>query len=136
MPTPIAIAVVEHEGRFLIGQRPEGSALAGLWEFPGGKIEPGESPEQAAIRECREETGLAVEALCRYPEHVQQYEHDEVRLSFIACRPRAELPTEPIDPYRWVARSELGAYEFPEGNRMLLNLLTCGNSSADLSTSS
>lgn len=123
MPTPIAIAVVEHEGRFLIGQRPPGAALSGLWEFPGGKIEPGESPEQAAKRECREEAGLDVEPLFRYPEHFQQYAHDEVQLFFIACRPVPYMRSDPVAPYRWVARSELGEHEFPEGNRVLLEIL-------------
>src|SRR4029079_19393384 len=58
MPTPIAIAIVEHSGSFLVGRRPEGAALAGLWEFPGGKIEPGETAEEAAGREWLVETGL------------------------------------------------------------------------------
>ena len=56
--TSIAVAVVEHEGRVLIGQRPPGTALAGYWEFPGGKIGAGERAEEAARRECLEETGL------------------------------------------------------------------------------
>ena len=60
MPTDIAIAVVEQHGQFLIGQRPADVALGGLWEFPGGKVEPGELPVNAAIRECLEETGLVV----------------------------------------------------------------------------
>jgi 8-oxo-dGTP diphosphatase len=52
--TPIAVAVVEHDDRVLIGQRPPGVVLGGLWEFPGGKIFEGESAEEAAVRECRE----------------------------------------------------------------------------------
>jgi 8-oxo-dGTP diphosphatase len=130
MPTPIAIAVVEHAGRFLIGQRPEGVPLAGLWEFPGGKIEPGETPEAAAVRECLEETGLTVEPLFRYPEHVQQYDHDRVQLFFIACRLVAGITAEPCSPFRWIVREELSRYEFPQGNRGLINLLlaTSGNS--------
>lgn len=55
-PQSIAIAVVQRGEQFLIGQRPLGVALAGLWEFPGGKVLPGESPEAAAVRECQEET--------------------------------------------------------------------------------
>jgi mutator protein MutT len=55
----IAVAVVEHQGRFLIGKRPDDAALGGYWEFPGGKVEQGESPADAAIRECLEETGVA-----------------------------------------------------------------------------
>jgi 8-oxo-dGTP diphosphatase len=123
MATPIAIAVVEHEGNFLIGQRPAGVALAGLWEFPGGKIERGEAPEAAAVRECAEETGLLVEALFRYPNRVQHYDHDRVTLFFIACRLAPATPP-PREPFRWVPRGNLGQYEFPEGNRELLKVLS------------
>src|SRR5262245_42127542 len=130
MPTPIAIAVVEWQGRFLVGQRPAGVPLSGLWEFPGGKIEPGESPEEAAVRECREEAGLAVEALSRYPEHVQQYDHDRLTLYFIACRPAADAALDPQPPFRWVPRAELSQYEFPRGNRGVLEIIAAGGSSA------
>ena len=75
MATLIAIAVVEQDGRFLIGQRPPGVPLAGLWEFPGGKVEPGESPEQAAIRECREEAGIEVTIVGEYPDRMERYSH-------------------------------------------------------------
>ena len=122
MPTPIAIAIVEHEGRFLIGQRPEGVALAGLWEFPGGKIEPGETPEAAAVRECEEEAGIIVSPLFRYPEQVQQYEHGEVRLFFISAKV-ANAAVAPRQPFRWVRRDDLPNYQFPAGNRSLLALL-------------
>jgi 8-oxo-dGTP diphosphatase len=127
MSTPIAIAVVEHEGCFLIGQRPAGASLAGLWEFPGGKIEPGETAEAAAIRECLEETGLRVQPLSRYPLHVQEYDHDRVELHFIACRMNETGPFTPRLPFRWIARSELSRYEFPAGNRGILQLLLAGN---------
>jgi 8-oxo-dGTP diphosphatase len=130
MPTPIAIAVVEHEGRFLIGQRPDGAPLAGLWEFPGGKIEPGETPEAAAVRECLEETGLHVQPLIRYPPHIQEYDHDRVELHFIGCRPLEESQSTPQPPFQWIARSELGRYEFPAGNRGLLRLLLAGEREA------
>jgi len=123
MPTPIAIAVVEHEGRFLVGQRPEGAPLAGLWEFPGGKIEPGETPEAAAVRECLEETGLAALPLFRYPEHVQAYDHDRVQLFFIACRVDNDALEKPHEPFRWVRREELASLEFPAGNAAILKLL-------------
>lgn len=122
MATLIAIAVVEQEGRFLIGQRPEGVPLAGLWEFPGGKVEAGESPEQAAIRECREEAGIEVRVTGEYPEHVQQYDHGQVRLRFFRCIPtRGDVIPEP--PFHWVAQQQLSNYAFPEGNRQLLALL-------------
>src|SRR5262245_23048023 len=86
-PTPIAIAVVEHAGRYLVGRRPEGVPLAGLWEFPGGKVRDGETPEKAAASECLEETGLEVHVGQAYPEVVHAYEHGQVRLSFFACTP-------------------------------------------------
>ena len=123
MATPIAIAVVEQAGSFLIGQRPPGAALAELWEFPGGKIEPGESAEAAAVRECLEETGLAVEPLFRYPQHVQQYDHDRVQLNFVACRLSPGTHSLPREPFRWVVRDDLGGYAFPAGNARLLQLL-------------
>jgi 8-oxo-dGTP diphosphatase len=124
MPTQIAIAVVEHEGHFLIGQRPSGVPLAGLWEFPGGKMKPGEMPEAAAVRECLEETGLVVEPLLRYPTHVEQYDHDRVELQFIACRPIEGSSGLPREPFLWVPRVELSKYEFPQGNRELLRILS------------
>ncbi len=130
MPTPIAIAVVEHDGRFLIGQRPPGVALAGLWEFPGGKIEQGETPEAAAIRECLEETGLRVEPLFRYPDHVHAYDHAQVVLHFIACRPVGDPSSLLRNQFRWVAREELPNYDFPEGNRRLLQELLVGSTDA------
>jgi len=123
MPTPIAIAVVERDGQFLVGQRPAGVPLAGMWEFPGGKIESGETPETAAVRECLEETGVAVQPLFRYPEHVQTYEHGRVQLFFIACRVDNGSPKEPRTPFRWTKREELKNLDFPTGNAALLDLL-------------
>jgi 8-oxo-dGTP diphosphatase len=63
----VAAALVDPDGRVLIAQRPEGKSMAGLWEFPGGKIEKGESPEAALIRELREELGIAVKEACLAP---------------------------------------------------------------------
>ena len=132
MPTPIAVAVVEHQGKFLIGRRPAGVALAGLWEFPGGKVQPGETPAAAARRECLEETGLHVVVGAPYPEVVQQYDHDRVHLHFFACALVDEHAPTP-DGYRWVAPGELAEYEFPRANEGLLALLatrgTVGRSS-------
>jgi mutator protein MutT len=121
-PTLIAIAVVEDNGRFVVGLRPDGIALAGFSEFPGGKVELGELPAQAAVRECLEETGLAVEVVDAFPEHVHEYQHDRVRLLFFHCRPKnpgAELNP----PFCWVARAELPSLRFPVGNDTLLDLL-------------
>ncbi len=65
--TVVAAALVDADGRVLVQQRPPGKALAGLWEFPGGKIEPGETPEAALIRELREELGIDTDAACLAP---------------------------------------------------------------------
>jgi mutator protein MutT len=121
-PTPIAIAVVQHNGHFLIGRRGPDTALAGLWEFPGGKLLPGETPRAAAVRECLEETGLVVQVVRDYPLREYQYQHDHVLLHFHGCSP-ADPRHPPRDPFRWVARDELSQYEFPEGNAELLEQL-------------
>lgn len=124
-PTPIAIAVVEHAGRVLIGRRQADTALGGMWELPGGKVEPGESPEQAAARECREETGLEVSVGQPYFEVVHAYEHDRVRLWFFACTPLD--PAAAVKrPFRWVPVDRLGDYEFPAANAAILARLTGG----------
>jgi mutator protein MutT len=121
-PTPIAVAVVEHDGRFLIQRRPPGVPLAGLWEFPGGKVLPGETPQAAAARECLEETGLAIIVGPAYPEVVKEYAHDQVRLSFFRCT-LADPPPAGDARYRWVSPAELGEYEFPAANSALVAML-------------
>lgn len=123
LPTLIAIAVVEHNDRVLIGQRPAKTVLGGLWEFPGGKIEAAETAADAAVRECREETGLEVSVVGEYPTHEQAYEHDCVQLRFFRCVPSDPLAA-PLTPYRWVACQDLALYEFPAGNRTVLTLLS------------
>ena len=82
----IAIAVVEREGQFLIGLRPAGAPLAGYWEFPGGKTAKGETPEDAARRECLEETGVTVRVIGEYPPATFDYPHGRVLLRFFACQ--------------------------------------------------
>jgi mutator protein MutT len=121
-PTPIAIAVVERAGQYLIGQRPEGVPLAGLWEFPGGKVKPDESPAEAAVRECREETGLAVTVERLLMQVTHEYEHGMLEIHFFACAPQ-DSAGQAHAPFRWVAAEELAAFEFPAANRPLLALL-------------
>jgi 8-oxo-dGTP diphosphatase len=121
----IAVAVVEDQGRFLIGLRGDDVPLAGLWEFPGGKIQPGESPEEAAVRECLEETGLLARVAGGYPETSHDYDHARVRLHFFACvglQQQRPLPAR----FRWVAAAELSQFAFPPANAGLLSLLTAG----------
>jgi mutator protein MutT len=118
----IAIAVVEQGDRFLVGQRPAGVPLAGLWEFPGGKVEADETIEQAAARECLEETGLEVIVGTEYPTVHHEYAHGRVELHFFHCRPReGSQAIQP--PYRWVERAKLTELEFPAANAELLRRL-------------
>lgn len=121
-PTPIAIAVVVHEGRVLIGRRPADVPLAGYWEFPGGKIQVGETPSEAAARECREETGLAIRVGQAYPEIEHEYEHGSVQLHFFAATP-VDAAAEPSAPFRWVPLTELREYRFPDANREVIDRL-------------
>lgn len=121
-PTDIAIALVKHADQLLIGLRPAQVPLAGYWEFPGGKTRPGETPEEAAARECQEETGLRIRPLGLYLTHVQQYAHDCLRLQFVLCEPIGP-PSNPTPPFRWVPRSDLPQYNFPSGNRPVLQRL-------------
>ncbi len=118
----IAVAVVRRGSEFLIGLRPDGGTLPGYWEFPGGKVEAGETAEEAAIRECFEETGLAVRITGAYATAAHDYEHARLRLHFMACAPTAEplyLPAR----FRWVPAMELSQYRFPPANAALLELL-------------
>jgi 8-oxo-dGTP diphosphatase len=84
----VAVALVDADGRVLIQQRPEGKELAGLWEFPGGKVEPGERPEETLIREVAEELGIAVEEPCLAPltfaSHA--YERFHLLMPLYVCR--------------------------------------------------
>lgn len=122
-PVRIAVAVVEHAGHYLIGRRPEGVPLAGQWEFPGGKVQAGETPRQAAARECLEETNLAVAVGEAYPVVVHDYKHGRVALEFFTCRPH-DPSSPPKAPFRWVPAAELAGYEFPEANAALVAELT------------
>jgi mutator protein MutT len=121
-PAPIAIAVVEHAGQYLIGQRPAGVPLAGAWEFPGGKVKPGETPADAAVRECHEETGLNVRVTRLLMQVTHQYEHGTLEISFLECASLGITQARP--PFRWVAAAELASYDFPAANQPLLELLT------------
>ena len=118
----IAIAVVQDQDQFLAGPRGSDQVLAGYWEFPGGKIKPGETAEQAAIRECLEETGLHVQIVDQYPAVKHTYEHGTLQLYFFNCRPLADSPS-PQTPFRWIPRQALKEHPFPEANESLLALL-------------
>lgn len=115
--TEIGIAVIWRDGRVLLGQRPQGGAFGGLWEFPGGKCRPGEEPDECAVREALEEVGLNVRVTgaARVVEH--DYADVRVRLHFFPCVTNDEDPT-PGDyaAIRWVLPCELGAFPCPAAN--------------------
>ena len=83
-----AVALIDADGRVLLAQRPEGKSLAGLWEFPGGKVEPGETPEAALIRELKEELGIDTWKSCLAPLTFASHSYDEFHLlmPLFACR--------------------------------------------------
>ena len=125
-PTLIAIAVVLWEECVLVGERGPDVPLTGFWEFPGGKVEQGETPAAAAERECLEETGLQIDAGEAYPTTDHAYEHDHVRLHFFKCALRksaSELPSEPRPPFRWVKMDSLTAEKFPPANAGIIKIL-------------
>jgi 8-oxo-dGTP diphosphatase len=122
----VAIALVERGGSYLIRQRPEqpGSPMPGYWEFPGGKCDGDESPDQAAARECREETGVSIN-VCRLRRIItHHYPHGHVELHYFDCEPRSEHVEPALETgFRWVAARVLPGLVFPEANEPILNEL-------------
>ncbi|HWE36060.1 MAG TPA: NUDIX domain-containing protein [Isosphaeraceae bacterium] len=125
-PTRVGIALVREGVAYLVRRRPPtaGSPMPGLWEFPGGKCEPGESPAAATARECREEAGLAVvvERLRRVVTH--HYPHGLIELHYFDCVPcDPEDQPAPGSGFRWMPARELPALEFPPANGPVLDEL-------------
>ena len=119
----VAAALIDPDGRVLIQERPAGKELAGLWEFPGGKVEPGERPEATLIRELREELGLAVEEPCLAPltfaSHA--YERFHLLMPLYVCR-RWSGFAQGLEGQRlkWVRPRELRAYPMPPADGPLI----------------
>jgi mutator protein MutT len=111
--------------KVLIARRPHGAILGGYWEFPGGKLEPGETPEQALAREFQEEVGVGVRVDRRLAVIEQRYAHGLVRLHpFICTRVSGQLCDLGVAEHRWVGAGELSGYLFPPANRRLLDWLS------------
>ena len=121
-----ACALIDPDGRVLVAQRPEGKPLAGLWEFPGGKVEPGERPEDALIRELHEELGITVREPCLAPltfaSHT--YERFHLLMPLYVCR-RWEGFVRPLEDQalRWVRPAALRDLPMPPADLPLIPVL-------------
>jgi A/G-specific adenine glycosylase len=111
----VALAVIVRGGKLFIQQRPENGHLGGLWEFPGGKCAVDEKPEQAVVRETREELGIDIEVQAKLAEVGHAYSHFKVRLHVFVCRSRGGRIRCPR-PHAWVKFAELQGYPFPAAN--------------------
>ncbi|HVJ88130.1 MAG TPA: (deoxy)nucleoside triphosphate pyrophosphohydrolase [Caulifigura sp.] len=119
--TRVAIAVVESDGEYLVGVRGPDGPLPGYHEFPGGKLNHGESPRDGAVRECREETGLDVSAFETLYECRHVYPHGQVELTFVLCRPIEEGRPPALGRFEWRTAAELSGLRFPEANGPVLS---------------
>lgn len=120
----VSAGLVFRAGRLLIAQRPEGAHLGGLWEFPGGKREPGETWESCLVRELREELGIAIRVGRLASEVTHAYPERTVRLRFYVCS-LVEGEPRPIGcaAVAWVTAAELDAYAFPAADAAVLAAL-------------
>jgi len=121
-----ACALVDGDGRVLLTQRPEGKKLAGLWEFPGGKVEPGETPEAALIRELSEEVGIATKVACLAPLTFASHSYDEFHLlmPLFVCR-RFEGTARGLEgqALKWVRPRDMRNYPMPPADEPLIPYL-------------
>ncbi len=120
----LVVAVIERDGELLIGKRPPGGMLAGLWEFPGGTLGSGETHQTALARSCRETLGIEVKAGGLIATVKHAYTHLRVTLNVYRCNLRQGEPTPTTHTeLRWATRSELSDYPFPKGNLKFIGLL-------------
>jgi 8-oxo-dGTP diphosphatase len=120
----VVAAVVERDGRYLITRRLEGTHLAGLWEFPGGKLLPGEQPEDALKRELREELGVGATVGEPIETVDWTYPDKTVRLRFFHCTLVGEPAPLEGQEMRWAAQDDLRTYRFPEADAALIERLS------------
>lgn len=121
----VVACVIVHRGKYLITQRLKRSHLGHLWEFPGGKIEPGESQEECAIRECQEELGILIRPKKLISELLHHYPEVSVQLYFWLCDwVEGEPQAIECANFAWVSPQELSQYEFPEADKQLIKSLT------------
>jgi 8-oxo-dGTP diphosphatase len=121
-----ACALVDADRRVLIAQRPEGKSLAGLWEFPGGKLEPGERPEQSLRRELREELGIEVQEACLAPLTFASHAYPDFHLLmplYICRRWEGTLTPRENQALKWVKAGRLRHYPMPPADEPLIPVL-------------
>lgn len=121
----ICIAIVQDkQGQYLICQRQEGQHLAGKWEFPGGKVEPGETLEQTLLRELQEEVGLVADSYQTF--HSLSFDYDDLALQlhfYLVTEFTGQAKALEGQNMLWVALSELENYPFPKANKTIINKL-------------
>ncbi len=121
-----AVALIDVDGRVLLAQRPQGKTLAGLWEFPGGKVEPGETPEHALIRELEEELGINTWASCLAPLTFASHSYEDFHLlmPLFACRKWEGTPHgREGQTLKWVHAKDLKSYPMPPADIPLIPIL-------------
>src|SRR5215831_1945777 len=122
-----ACALVDADGRVLLAQRPEGKPMAGLWEFPGGKVEAGETPEQTLIRELEEELGIVVKEACLAPLTFASHAYPEFHLLmplFVCRRWDGTVTAREGQRLAWVRPNRLREYPMPPADEPLIAHLT------------
>ena len=122
----VAVALVDPDGRVLIAQRPAGKSMAGLWEFPGGKVETGERPEDALIRELAEELGITVKEPCLAPFTFASHTYDAFHLLmplYVCRRWDGEPQTRHHAALKWVRPRDMKDYPMPAADLPLIPML-------------
>jgi 8-oxo-dGTP diphosphatase len=122
----VAVALIDADGRVLIGRRQQGKHLGGYWEFPGGKVDPGERPEEALIRELREELGITVKEACLAPLTFASHAYPDFHLlmPLYVCRRWDGFVTAREDqPLKWVRARDLRTYPMPPADAPLIPAL-------------
>ena len=121
-----AVALIDQDGRVLLAQRPTGKPMAGLWEFPGGKVEMSETPETALIRELEEELGINTWKSCLAPLTFASHVYDDFHLlmPLFACRKWEGIPiARENQALKWVRKQDLRSYKMPAADIPLVPIL-------------